>query len=149
MFPHLPEEHDELLVIGDPSRDVEEEESPPPRRHFGGRHHRLPRRLPQLLELPGPGCNSIDIFVVPKSGQSLAQVRLGVLRHVQTCSALVLNLAQNLAQFLAQFCSQNSRCLLNCTPVRLRPLCGDSCRPRRHLGDLVDRFHVAASHHDN
>ena len=32
-----------------------------------------------------------------------------VLRHVYTCSALLLNLAQN----LAQFCAQNSKCLLN------------------------------------
>ena len=45
------------------------------------------------------GCNSIDILGL---AQFRAQVMFGVLRHVSTFSALVLNLAQNAAQFGAQ-----------------------------------------------
>ena len=50
---------------------------------------------------------------------NLAQVMFGVLRHVQTLSALVLNVAQNVAQSCAQFWAQSSICLLNCTRASL------------------------------
>ena len=49
------------------------------------------------------GDNSIDILGL---AQFRAQVMFGVLRHVSTSSALVLNSAQNAAQFRAQFCAQ-------------------------------------------
>ena len=49
------------------------------------------------------GGDSIDILVL---AQFCAQVMFGVLRHVSTSSALVLNLAQNAAQFRAQFRAQ-------------------------------------------
>ena len=50
--------------------------------------------------------DSIDILGL---AQFRAQVMFGVLRHVSTSSALVLNLAQNAAQFGAQ----DFQCLLN------------------------------------
>ena len=50
------------------------------------------------------GCNLIDILGL---AQFCAQVMFGVLRHISTCSALELNLAQNAAQFGAQFCAQD------------------------------------------
>ena len=45
-----------------------------------------------LMALYGrQGCNSIDILIIPESGPTWPkQVMLGVWRHVQTCSALVL-----------------------------------------------------------
>ena len=61
------------------------------------------------------------------SSQNLSQLMSGVVRHVQTCSALVLRLSQ----VLVQFCAQNSKCLLNCTPGNCAsPGCDGPCIPK-------------------
>ena len=71
-----------------------------------------------LMALYGrQGCNSIDILIIPESGPTWPkQVMLGVWRHVQTCSALVLKLSQSMAHFCATFCAQNLKYQLNSTP---------------------------------
>ena len=72
----------------------------------------LPRRL--LCTFLGPlsvymvilvGAIQLTFFSAQYQAQNLAQVIFGVLRHVYTCSALVLNLAQNVAQFGARCCA--------------------------------------------
>ena len=52
-----------------------------------------------LRRLNMQGFDSIDILGL---AQFRTQVIFGVVRHVLTCSALVLNLSQNVAQFGAQ-----------------------------------------------
>ena len=59
------------------------------------------------------GGDSIDILGL---AQFRAQVMFGVLRHVSTSSALVLNLDQNAAQFRAHFDARDFQCLLNRPP---------------------------------
>ena len=63
------------------------------------------------------GGDSIDILGLARFR---AQVMFGVLRHVSTSSALVLNLAQNAAQFGAQFAAQDFQCLLNRHPEEVK-----------------------------
>ena len=60
--------------------------------------------LCELCKSRNAGGDSVDILGL---AQFRAQVMFGVLRHVATSSALVLNLAQNAAQFCAQFRAQD------------------------------------------
>ena len=60
--------------------------------------------------------SALVLNLVQNAAQFCAQVMFGVLRHVSTSSALVLNLDQNAAQFRAHFDAQDFQCLLNRPP---------------------------------